>query len=293
MAKETIQTIVMAASLILGVVCIMGFRKTGKVTDADKVKRKRYLIIGVLALWLGCGLAIDKIPHEATELHVSIFAPRWDIFGISMSSSVVMAVVATLIIAVLCLIIRIFVIPKFTEKPTGIQTVLETAVDELSKYTKDKAPTTGDSLSAYMMALALLLIVSAVLELFAFRPPTADLIMTFSLAMCTFFLINYYGIKEKGVKGRLKSYGEPIKILYPFKILSDIANPVSLASRLFGNMLGGMIVMELVYLALGSFGVGIPAVLGLYFNMFHPMIQTFIFITLSLTFIREATEKEG
>jgi F-type H+-transporting ATPase subunit a len=74
-------------------------------------------------------------------------------------------------------------------------------------------------------------------------------------------------------------------------VLSDIASPVSLACRLFGNMIGGMIVMELLYLALGSFGVGIPAVAGLYFNVFHPLIQAFVFITLSLTFINEAAEE--
>ena len=55
-------------------------------------------------------------------------------------------------------------------------------------------------------------------------------------------------------------------------------------------MLGGMIVVELVYFALGAFSVGIPAVLGLYFNAFHPLIQFFIFINLSLTFIGEAVE---
>ena len=69
-----------------------------------------------------------------------------------------------------------------------------------------------------------------------------------------------------------------------------IAIPVSLGCRLFGNMLGGMIVVDLVYIALGAFGVGIPAVLGVYFNIFHPLIQTFIFVTLSLTFINEAVE---
>ena len=67
-------------------------------------------------------------------------------------------------------------------------------------------------------------------------------------------------------------------------------NPVSLACRLFGNMLGGMIVMDLLKSSLGGYAVGIPAVAGLYFNLFHPLIQTYIFVILSLTFINEAAE---
>ena len=58
----------------------------------------------------------------------------------------------------------------------------------------------------------------------------------------------------------------------------------------FGNMLGGMIVMDLLKSVLGGYASGIPAVAGLYFNLFHPLIQTYIFIILSLTFINEAIE---
>ena len=65
---------------------------------------------------------------------------------------------------------------------------------------------------------------------------------------------------------------------------------MSLACRLFGNMLGGMIVMDLLKSSLGGYAVGIPAVAGLYFNLFHPLIQTYIFVILSLTFINEAAE---
>ena len=83
---------------------------------------------------------------------------------------------------------------------------------------------------------------------------------------------------------------KPTPVIFPMKILSDIAVPVSLACRLFGNMIGGMIVMELLKSVLGGYAVGLPAVAGLYFNVFHPLIQTYIFIILSLTFINEAIE---
>ena len=71
---------------------------------------------------------------------------------------------------------------------------------------------------------------------------------------------------------------------------ADDAVPVSLACRLFGNMLGGMIVMDLLKGVLGGYSIGVIPVAGLYFNLFHPIIQIYIFIILSMTFINEAIE---
>ena len=134
------------------------------------------------------------------------------------------------------------------------------------------------------------MVIAAFSELFGVRAPTTDITLTFSMALMTFFLINYYGIKHKGVGGRIKSMAQPTPIVFPFKLISDIAVPVSMACRLFGNMLAGLIVMELIYFALGNFSAGIPSVVGLYFNLFHPLIQVYIFVTLTLTFINEAAE---
>jgi hypothetical protein len=104
----------------------------------------------------------------------------------------------------------------------------------------------------------------------------------------------YHVFKKLGIGGRFKAMGGPMvamrPIMIPMKIVSDIAIPISLACRLFGNMLGGMIVMELLKGALGGYAAGIPGIAGLYFNLFHPLIQAYIFITLSLTFIDEAME---
>lgn len=255
-----------------------------------KKKRRNLLLLGVVGLWFAVGLTIGIWAKPAGEFHVDVFAPRMQLWGLDLSTSVVLGWVAIAVILLIAVLIRIFAIPKFTQKPKGVQLVLETIVDFLSKYTKEKAGFTSEPLNCYMLTLALYLTVCAMIELTGFRPPTADLIATLSLAIVTFVLINYYGVKHKGVGGRIASFAKPNAVVFPFKILSDIATPVSLACRLYGNMLGGLIVMHLVYYALGAFGVGIPAVLGLYFNAFHPLIQVFIFVTLSLTFIGEAAE---
>lgn len=177
------------------------------------------------------------------------------------------------------------------QTPKGMQNALECAVENIAKYTESKTGKLGENLGAYIFTVAVFLISCAAFELLGVRAPTADITMTFALALITFVLINYYGIKKRGLAGRVKTLASPTPIVFPFRIVSDIAVPVSLACRLFGNMLGGMIVMDLLYLALGNLAVGIPSIIGLYFNVFHPLIQTFIFVTLSLTFIGEATEE--
>lgn len=160
----------------------------------------------------------------------------------------------------------------------------------MESFTQNTAGHCSSELPAYMFSIAILLISCAAAELFGQRPPTADLIMTFSLGIATFFLINFLSIKKKGIGGRLKGLASPSPIIFPLKILSDISVPVSLACRLFGNMLGGMIVMDLLKSSLGGYAVGFTALAGIYFNLFHPLIQTYIFIILSLTFINEAVE---
>ena len=255
-----------------------------------KKKRNLLMLAGVLAIWFFLGLFLGLFGSSNGAFEVTISPARMDVFGYSVSSTVVLAWIVIAVLTAFAILIRLFVIPHFQEKPRGFQLILETAVEAISDFTKEKFGHENDNLSAYFFALAALFIGSAVVELFGFRPPTTDLTMTLSYALVTFILINYFGIRKKGVKGRLQTLTKPVAVVAPFKLLSDIAVPVSLACRLFGNMLGGMIVVDLLYYALGTFSVGIPAVLGLYFNAFHPLIQFFIFINLSLTFIGEAVE---
>lgn len=73
----------------------------------------------------------------------------------------------------------------------------------------------------------------------------------------------------------------------PVKLLSDLAVPVSLACRLYGNVLAGMIVMELIY---SVTTILIPPLLSLYFSVFHTAIQVYIFVYLSLSYVGEALD---
>ena len=256
---------------------------------------KRGKIMAILLIVAGGYLLLTRtltliFGPEETKLEFSLWPERVEVFGTSLSYTVIFTWVAMAVLITAALVIRLTVFRKPKDMPSGAQNVIELIVESVSKYTKTQAHGTGEFLCSYILSIGSLLVMSAFLELFRVRPPTADITMTFSLALMTFILINFYGIKKKGIKGRIKSLASPTPIVFPFRIISDLAIPVSMACRLFGNMLGGMIVIDLLYMALGSNAVAIPSVFGLYFNAFHPLIQTFIFVTLTLTFINEAIE---
>ena len=291
--------VLLCTGMILLAVGIFLNRKYAKISKETaernkKIKRgsKFSLIVAVVGGYLALTEAVILIfgRPESEKFSVSIWAERVEIFGISVSSTVITTWVVMLVLIVVAVILRLTVINRMKDEPKGLQNALETAVETLEKYTDSKAEGTGSGLAAYLFVLALFMIGCAVVELFGYRAPTSDITMTFAMSLITFFLINYYGLKKKGLGGRIKSLASPTPIVFPMKIVSDIAIPVSMACRLFGNMLGGMIVMELLYSALGAFAIGIPSIVGLYFNVFHPLIQAFIFVTLTLTFINEAIE---
>jgi len=260
------------------------------------IKDKRLKLAAVALMVVGGFLFITRFldilfgPRPSDELEFSLWPERVQVFNFSLSYTVIYTWIAMAVLIIAAIIIRLTVFRNPKETPSGAQNVVELLVESISKYTNAQAHGTGEFLCSYILTIGSLLVMSAFLELFRLRPPTSDITMTFSLALMTFLLINIYGIKKKGVWGRIKSLASPTPIVFPFRIVSDLAIPVSMACRLFGNMLGGMIVIDLLYMALGGNAVGIPSVFGLYFNAFHPLIQTYIFITLTLTFINEAIE---
>ena len=259
-------------------------------------KRKRNRIIAVSVISVGGFILITRLlnlifgPQPAPELEFSIMPERVDVLGFNLSTTIIYTWIAMAVLIIGAVIIRLTVFKNPKDIPAGAQNAVELIVESVVKYTKSQAHGTGEFLCSYILTIGSLLIMCAFLELFRVRPPTADITMTFSLAFMTFIFINVYGIKRKGFAGRIKSLASPTPLVFPFRIISDLAIPVSMACRLFGNMLGGMIVIDLLYMALGVNAIAIPSVFGLYFNAFHPLIQTFIFVTLTLTFINEAIE---
>ena len=214
--------------------------------------------------------------------------------GMDITNTFFTGLLASLLLIVLALIVRYALLPKFKQNPRGVQNVVELVVDSMQKYTNSKVgERTGSALGPYMFTLAAYILCNGLFELLGMgklRPSPSDLNQTAAFALLTFILIRVFAYRKKGVWGRINSgYFQPSPIIAPIKLFVDLAIPVSLACRMFGNLLGGLVVMELLY-SLGWFSLGIPAVASTYFTVFHTGMQAFIFITLSLAFIEEALE---
>jgi F-type H+-transporting ATPase subunit a len=139
-----------------------------------------------------------------------------------------------------------------------------------------------------------------------FRSTTADLSVTAAWALITTGMVWYNNIKNFGFVAWLKGFTEPIVVMTPMNIVSEIANPVSMAFRHFGNVAGGSVLTALIYAALALvsklifgwipgivstipfFQVGIPAVLSIYFDLFSGFVQALVFSLLTMVYVGAA-----
>ena len=140
----------------------------------------------------------------------------------------------------------------------------------------------------YFMALFCFIMVNNLMGLLGLRNPTADVSVTGSFAIITFFMVQVNRAKTGKFKGYMKSFVEPLPFMLPFNIIGEFANPLALTLRLFGNMVAGMVISALIYFALGNFAVLVPAVASLYFDIFSAVMQAYIFIMLSMSYISSA-----
>ena len=119
----------------------------------------------------------------------------------------------------------------------------------------------------------------------AFRAPTADLNTTIGLALLTTIIFIATSIKQNGVWGYLKGFFSPLPIMAPLNVVGELAKPLNISVRLFGNMFAGSVIMGLLYKACPWV---IPAPLHLYFDLFSGLVQSFVFVTLSMVYIQSS-----
>ena len=142
----------------------------------------------------------------------------------------------------------------------------------------------GSRYVPYLMTVALYIACSNVIGVFGVKPPTKDLDVTAALALMSIVLIEYAGVRARGGAGFLKSLAAPTPIMTPMNILEIAIRPTSLCMRLFGNVLGAFVIMELLKLVVPVF---VPAVFSLYFDLFDGLIQTYVFVFLTSLFMKE------
>ncbi len=211
-------------------------------------------------------------------------------------------VTVTWFIMAVIMILSILATRNLKRVPTGSQVVTEGIVTGVRKLTAQTMGEKNIGFAPYVGMLLFFLAFANLAGLIGLRPPTADVNTTMALALMTFFMTHFFGFKSKGLGSYLKGFLEPIPLLLPLNILGELANPISLSFRLFGNIVGGLIIMNLLYGALGGltqmllkisipiFQLGIPAVLHIYFDLFAGLLQSFIFAMLTMVFVSMAMD---
>lgn len=211
-------------------------------------------------------------------------------------------VVSIIILTIGLLILFFFINRKLKKadplkKPKGILLLTEMLVTMIDNFTVDMLGEKLKRVSPYIGFLAIYLFAANTIGLFGFTPPTSSISVTFTFGLTTFFMIRYYGVKFKG-KEHFTDLFKPI-LLTPINIVGELALPISLSMRLFGNILSGVVVMSLVYTALGLLSPILELLTGftfvvplmhIYFDLFSGFIQTFVFILLSSVFLSNATD---
>ena len=231
------------------------------------------------------------------------FAIETPWFTINITQTVLTLLVASIVLIVLALIIK----RSLKKRPGGFQVVVEKLVNMLYGLVEDTMGKHNMKFAPYIGTLFLSSIVCTLLGMTqVLRSATADLSVTLAWALVTTGLVWFWNIKNFGFGKWLKGFTEPIVVMTPMNIVSEIAQPISLAFRHFGNVVGGGVLTSLIYIALGAltnlvFGwlpgllgsipflqVGIPAFLSIYFDLFSGFVQALVFSLLTMVYVGAA-----
>ena len=167
------------------------------------------------------------------------------------------------------------------------QAVAEFIVTWLQNFVRGMIGEEAKEYVPYLVSVLIYIALSNVIGLFGLKPPTKDLNVTVALSLMSIILIEASGIRKKGVKKWFKSFAEPVAVIAPINVLEIFIRPLSLCMRLFGNVLGAFVIMELIKQILP---VGLPLPFSFYFDIFDGLIQAYIFVFLTSLFIKEAVE---
>ena len=223
------------------------------------------------------------------DFNIGVFARFGEYLRISETTIGIWIVMAVLI--ALCIYIR----AKskhwdYAKKPQGLQNFVELCVDGFIGFFNTTAHVKMSFLAPWFFTLFVFLFFSNILGVFGLRPPTADWGLTFPLALVSFCLIQFSGLYSRP-KSYLKGiFLEPSPFAAPFfgtlNVIGELVRPVALSFRLFGNILGGFILMSLLYnIAPVPLRLFFPVPLHLFFDLAVGLLQAFIFTVLSLAFI--------
>ena len=201
--------------------------------------------------------------------------------------------VALLIVVIVLIVLAFFAnryIKKAKDVPDTFQNIIEIIVEKLDQIVNGSMGTFAGKFQNYISTIFLFILLCNISGIFGLRSPTADYGITLLLGLVTFTLIHINGIKRHKI-GHFTAWFKPLPLLFPINVIGDLATPLSLSLRLFGNVMSGTVMIGLWYGMLPWFmKLGIPAFLHAYFDLFSGAIQTYVFCMLTMVYIRDKME---
>lgn len=209
---------------------------------------------------------------------------QWDFFGWQNALNQDTLIMSWIIMGIL-IVFGFLATRKIRFIPNPFQIVAELFVKTFYDLTRDAL--NEDMAKKYFPLICTLFMFLFLCNVFGLFPhmsePTKDLNTTLGLGIMGALIAHYAGIKQKGLKGYLKQYVEPMFFMAPLNIIGEIAKVVSISFRLYGNILGGAIIILVVSYLVWS--VVFPPFLICFFSLFVGTIQAFVFTMLTLVYI--------
>lgn len=265
--------------------------------DQKSKKRKRIflavwlalialILVGIIVLWHPAEksesikeVMLDGVLHETNKI---------SLFGLEVNPGLISAYVVTAILLIAAAVIRIFAIPKFRIVPGKFQILIEKLVGFFTDMAGKNSSHKPRFIGAYIFSAGVYIFFSTIFELFGIQAittagesislpaPISDINAAIALGFMSYAVILGGGFICRGLRGGLS-------------VLKDFSLPISMSFRLFGALLSGLLVTELVYYYV-SLSFVLPVIVGVMFTLLHAAIQTYVLATLVSIFYGEAVE---
>ena len=278
---------------------------------SKKFKALDILYIVMMALPIVIGITLKILftpPSEGVSITGALvyFTIPMPIQDMPITESQVNSLLVLVSIIGLCLYLSHGIRAKVKVKRTVLA---EWAVEKVDGLVKENMGEFFMGFTPFVISILALSAFSSLICLFGLYSPTSDINIVGGWAILVFILITYYRAAS-GPKQYLKSFAEPVAFLFPINLISEVATPISMAFRHYGNVLSGSVIGVLIATALqglsslllgwlpGFLGdipllrVGIPAVLSVYFDIFSGALQAYIFAMLTMLYVSGAFNQD-
>ncbi len=245
------------------------------------------LLVGIILLWPPDGAKHETIT-EVMKDGVIHEHNKMSLFGTEVNPGLISAYIVTVILLAAAALIRIFAIPKFKTVPGKFQSVTEKLVEFFSDMAHTNSSHKPKFIGAYIFSAGVYVFFGTLFELFGIQwvttkgmsislpAPISDINAAIAMGVMSYAVILGAGIINGGFRGALG-------------VLKDFSLPISMSFRLFGALISGLLVTELVYYYV-SLSFVLPVIVGVLFTILHAVVQTYVLTTLVSIFYGEATE---